>query len=430
MKKKLMARRPFALSPIAGCAWAALLCAAPIAQASTGASADAAPPHPITAAQRSTAQAVAAVQPGVPLADLAAQAPERYTVKSGDTLWSISSLYLNEPWRWPELWGMNLAELPNPHRIFPGQQLFLVRTADGRAQLSTSTGDGVRLSEAGVAPSTQDIPTVRLSPMVRSQKLSELAVPTVQMHLIEPFLTEPLVMSSNELEHAARIVTAERSHNLMSTGDVIYAMGDERTPRPLDKAVAAQWRILHKATPLHDPATGEVLGWEAHYVGRAELLQSQPGVGSSRNGLNSAAAVVPAQLRITRVREEITPGDRLLPEPERQFNNFVPHAPAMAVDAQVVKLYGAAGALQAGENQVISFNRGQRDGITPGMVLSLITAGRVVSDRSDGGQNRMVQLPQSTNGYAIVFRTFERVSYALILEAQRDVKVGDRLVKP
>ena len=164
--------------------------------------------YPITPGQRSTAEQVA--QAGVPLSELAPDAPEEYTVKRGDTLWAISRMYLKSPWRWPELWGMNLEDIRNPHLIFPGQVLFL-DTSDGTARLSTRRpGDG-------------GTPTVRVSPRVRSESLSDSAIPPISLQAIESFLAEPIIVDEGTFSRAPRIVSATDSRVLMSMGDRAYA---------------------------------------------------------------------------------------------------------------------------------------------------------------------------------------------------------------
>ena len=365
--------------------------------------------YPVTPGQRATAQQVAAR--GVPLAELAPNAPDTYVIRRGDTLWGISGMYLKRPWRWPELWGMNLQAIANPHLIYPGQTLYLEK-ADGHARLSTSRGG------AGE--------TVRLSPRTRHDSLAGMALPTLKMHLIEPFLVQPLVVDELTLAQAPRIVATRDERVIMGNGDRAYVRGPQGSPLEMTPEVPRQYRVFRNALPLKDPNTGEVLGYEAQYVGRAELVRGES-IEPSPDG--KEAEIVPATVDLSGAKEAIRPGDRLLPAPQRSFVSYAPHAPQLPVQASVVSIYGADAVANAGQNQVIAINRGTDDGIQAGHVLQLRTGGLRIKDKTDE-QRAEIRLPSEDNGLAMVFLTFERVSYALILQAQRGVVVGDRLVNP
>jgi len=204
---------------------------------------------PITGQQRSTAQQVA--QTGVPLSELAPNAPDSYTVKTRDTLWDISKLFLKSPWRWPELWGMNLDQIRNPHLIYPGQMLYLDKTG-GRARL--------RMGQAVNAPGV-----TKLSPRVRSTDLGDGALASIPFHLIEPFLNEAIIFQGNELDAAPRIVGTQEGRAILGRGDTAYVRGELTNAR--------DYRIFREAKALRDPTTKEVLGYEARYVGSAERKQ-------------------------------------------------------------------------------------------------------------------------------------------------------------
>lgn len=370
---------------------------------------------PITPQQRATAVQVA--QSGVPLSELKADAPQSYTVKSGDTLWGISGVFLKTPWRWPELWGMNMTEIRNPHLIYPGQTLFL-DTRDGRARLRTQkTEDGTGL------------PTVRLSPRTRIENLASNALPTLKTHLIEPFLAEPVVVDEEGLSAAPRIVAAQDSRVLLTRGDRAYAraaQGDQLQDDPSQKK--KEFRVFRDATPLKDPVSGEILGYEAQYVGKAVLSASESiQVGVDAEG-KTRVDIVPATIDIVAAKEEMRVGDRLLPEPPQQLLSYVPRAPQNPVDARIVSVYGSAVA-NAAQNQVVAINRGARDGMESGQVLAILTNGLRMVDKTDASRPEM-KLPNERNGLLMVFRTFEKVSYGLILEITSGVKVGDRLVNP
>lgn len=375
------------------------------------------PDYPVTPGQRGTAQKVA--QAGVPLSELSPNAPDRYTVKRGDTLWDISGLYLRRPWRWPELWGMNLQQIRNPHLIFPGQRLVLHK-ANGRAWLSLEQGE---------------MPTVRLSPRVRSENLAEAAIPPIPLDVIAPFLNEALVVDENTLAGAARLVATPENRVLLSQGDRAYARGQYGDsgrqlgqPLQLEAGSPRRLRIFRNAVALKDPASGEILGYEAQYVGQAELVRSEDIiVGTGADG-KPTQQIVPATVDITLAKEEVRIGDRLLPAPPPEWPVFVPHAPEPEQQGQVVSVYGNA-VRYAGQSQVVTINRGARDGVEPGQVLTLLKESGVLPDKTDPGKPEL-RLPGERNGLMIVFRVFERVSYALLLQITDGVKIGDRFITP
>lgn len=371
---------------------------------------------PITEQQRATATQVA--QSGVALSELSPNAPQSYAVKSGDTLWAISGLFLKNAWRWPELWGMNLSDIKNPHLIYPGQTLFL-DTSNGRARLSLRAG----------TDADANLPTVRVSPRTRIENLNVTALPTLKSHLIEPFLAEPMIVDELGLSAAARIVAAQDSRVLLTRGDRAYARGNAGFELQDDPAKQQQaFRVFRNATPLKDPVSGEVLGYEAQYVGKALLARSETSQSSVDADGKTRTDIVPATIDIVVAKEEMRVGDRLLPEPPPQLQSYVPHAPTGPVEARIVSIYGSA-VVNAAQNQVVSLNRGSRDGIESGHVLAIMTDGARVVDKTDAKPTQL-KLPDERNGLLMVFRTFEKVSYALVLDITHGVKVGDRLVNP
>ncbi|WP_235964811.1 LysM peptidoglycan-binding domain-containing protein [Caenimonas soli] len=370
---------------------------------------------PITPGQRSTAEQVA--QAGVPLSELAPNAPEEYTVKRGDTLWGISGLFLTRPWRWPELWGMNMEEVSNPHRIYPGQQLVLEKS-DGRARLRMrQLADGEQPSE-----------TIRVSPRARVELLADTALPTLKTHLIEPFLSEPVIVDEQALLKAPRIVAAGDSRVLITRGDRAYARGAAATP--LKQQVAGrsdEYRVFREAKPLKDPQTRAILGYEAQYLGKASLVRDETIEATATDG--KKGAVVPATIDILSAKEEMRVGDRLLPVPPREFQSYVPHAPAGPMTGTIVSVYGDAVSV-AGQNQVVVINKGTADGVQNGHVLAILKDGERRIDKSQAGERTAMKLPDERNGLLMVFRPFEKLSYALILEINDTVKVGDRVENP
>ncbi len=354
---------------------------------------------PVTPGQRSTAQQVA--QAGVPLSELAANAPDSYTIKKGDTLWDISKLFLKSPWRWPELWGMNLDQIRNPHLIYPGQILYLDKTG-GRARLRLAKPVGT--NEDG-----------KMEPRVRADLLPSDAIASVPMHLIGPFLNEAIVLDTNTLETAPRVVATQEGRVLVSRGENAYVLGD--------MTAARKWQLFREPQPLVDPITKELLGFEARYVGTADYVRE----GEVRTGADGKSEIVPATIAITALREEANIGDRLMPAPARDIEAFAPHAPGGALSGRIVSVYGDG--LNAGQNQIVALNKGARDGVERGHVLALWRAGTTRVDSTDPARP-VIRLPDEKHGLMFVFRVFERVSYALLLQVKDPVKSGDLFTQP
>ena len=372
--------------------------------------------YPVTVTQKDRATQVA--QKGVPLSDLAANAPERYTIKSGDTLWAISSLFLKSPWRWPDLWGMNLSDIKNPHLIYPGQILVLERK-NGMATLRV---EGVE------SPDGAPMDTVRVSPRTRYESLAGAALPTLRSSVIEPFLAEPIILSEAEFKSAPRIVSAQENRVLLTRGDRAYARGANGSPLLDDQTLEKQFRVFRTATPLKDPTTGEVLGFEAIYVGKAVLVRGETTAEVAEKNGKTSTAIVPATIDIVGAKGEMRVGDRMFPEPPRQLLAYNPRAPEGKVDGRIVSVYGSA-VVNASQNQVVTINRGTRDGMQVGYVMGILKDGPRVVDKEDEARPLM-KLPDESNGLLMVFRTFDRLSYALILQISDGVRVGDRLTNP
>lgn len=359
------------------------------------------PNFPITPEQRATAQKTAAA--GVPLTEILATAPDIYTVKHHDTLWGISGLYLKSPWRWPELWGMNLEQVRNPHLIFPGQVLFLDKT-NGRARLRM----GMPVGGSGDAS---------LSPRVRSTELAIDGIASIPFNLIEPFLNEAVIFETNELAAAPRIVATQEGRVLLSRGDTAYVRGDLGADR--------EFRIFREPRPMRDPDTHEILGYEATYVGSSEYTVQ----GETRTNAEGKVEIIPATFVVTSIRQEAGVGDRLAPVQGREYTNYAPHAPAQPISGRIVSIYGDA--LTAGQNQIVALNKGAVDGIERGHVLALYRDGKVVIDETETGHRKTkIKLPDERHGVLFVFRVFNRMSYALILSVKDPVSPGDRFTQP
>lgn len=278
-------------------------------------------------------------------------APDKYVVVKGDTLWDISGRFLKDPWRWPEIWNLNREEIKNPHWIYPGDLIVLDRSgAEPRLALVKGVKNGLQ--------------TVKLSPGVRVTGIESEAIPAIPINAIHAFLNQPLLVNKEELEHAPQIIGSNDERVIMTTGDTVYATGDETGTR--------RWQIYRKGQALTNPDTGELLGHEAEYLGDAETLL--PGN--------------PQKLQITRVTEEIFPQDKLIPAREYAQFEFVPHAPERPITGKVISAYGARGDANSGRYQTVVINRGANDGLEPGHVLAVYRAGKVVKmsppDRSGG----------------------------------------------
>jgi LysM repeat protein len=408
----------------------------------------------VTPGQRATANQVA--QNGVPLSELAPNAPDSHTVKRGDTLWAISKIFLKSPWRWPELWGMNLDDIKNPHRIYPGQVLYLDKSG-GRARLSTRR------------PGEGDTPTVRVSPRTRVESLSDSAIPPVNMQAIESFLAEPLIVDEATFARAPRIVATPENRVLLSLGDRAYARGQygelgslSEQALTMEPGKPRKFRVFRNAVPLKDPGTGEILAYEAQYVGKAHLARAEtrrdldapalpvkpvgkddykPQFDNTTHNIERVPVVekaplkppvtgelVPATIDIVSAKEEMLVGDRLLPEPPREFPNYVPRAPGKTQSGLIVSVYGNA-VRYAAQNQVVAINRGKVHGIEDGHVLALVRDSSTLTDKTDDSRPQL-RLPGEFNGLMMVFRTFDKVSYALVLDIQDGVKIGDRFSNP
>jgi len=370
-----------------------MLCAAGItAAAGAAAQATGRAITPVTPAQQAQAQATA--QQGIPAADLAADAPSQYVVRGGDTLWGISGRFLRQPWRWPELWGMNRQQIRNPHLIYPGQVLYLIQR-DGRAWLSTTPADG---------------DTVRLTPAVRGEGGPDGAIASIPAKDIEPFLIRPQVVDEGTLATSARIIALPEPRVYLGMGDTAYVRGIS----PPEAVVGSDWQAFKPVKPIRDPASGRVLAFEAEYQGNVRVSRPPEGF----------EAVTTVQ--VTQAQQEMGTGTLLMPQPAREPVRYIPHAPDMLVDGRIAAVYG--GVQFGGAKQVIVLNLGGAAGLEPGHVVALSRAGQVVRDATDG--NRKVQLPDERYGLAFVFRVFPGVAYALVTDASNSIEVGDRITSP
>lgn len=326
------------------------------------------------------AQATHAAHAAKPI-ELAADAPDRHIVVSGDTLWGISAKFLKDPFRWGELWKMNPDEVKNPHRIYPGQVLVL--------------------DKSGSTPRLR-LETVKISPREYIESFKK-AIPSIPAQTIEPFLVEPLVLDDNSLDAAARIVALQDTRVLAGAGDRIFVTNVQRP--------AAAWQVFRPGVALIDPETRTILGHEAQFLGNARQLHEGD----------------PAEFVLQTSKLEIVAGDRLLPTPRPDVVSYIPRAPERNIIGRVL---GTQGGVQfAGQYAVVSISRGRADGLEEGHVLAVDLAGATVIDRFKGERKDFV-LPDQKNGLLFVFRVFNKVSYALVMEAVKPISIGDTVRTP
>lgn len=327
-------------------------------------------------------------------------APDQHTVVRGDTLWDISGKFLQHAWCWPQVWGLNKEEIRNPHLIYPGQIVYLDRAA-GRLRLGTPTGAAGGNGQV-----------VRLSPQVRTEGLAHMAVPSIPSTAIEPFLSQPLVVTEDELQTAPRIMATEESRVVLGKNDKAFVRGDLQS--------GTSFQVFRPATPIREPGGKEIIGYEAAYLGTVKL---------ERAAKSPDEAHV---FRVVTVKQEIGIGDRLLPVPPTPILNYVPHPPEREVDGRIASVYG--GVSQAGQNQIVTINRGRADGVDLGTVLELYRYGATVPDPTEKtgffSSKKMVKLPDSRYGSLFIFRTFEKLSYGLVMQVTDTVQVGDIAKSP
>lgn len=314
--------------------------------------------------------------------------PDRYTVVRGDTLWDISGKFLREPWKWPEIWQAN-PQIQNPHLIYPGDQLSLVYV-NGQPRLTLNRGDSHG--------------TIKLSPTIRSTPIAD-AIPTIPLGAVNAFLLSNRIIDNvQEFDNAPHILAGDNERVISGAGDKIYARGN------LDEQQRS-YGIFRKGKDYIDPKTKELLGINADDVGTASMVAVDKDV---------------ATMTLSRTTQEVRPGDRLFPTEERAINStFQPSEPTQKIDGEIIDV--PRGVTQIGEMDVVTLNRGARDGLAAGSVLAVYQAGELVRDRVDG---TMVQVPDVRAGLVMVFRTYQKLSYGLVLNASRSMSVHDKVRNP
>lgn len=313
--------------------------------------------------------------------------PSRYVVKKGDTLWDIAELFLRDAWRWPDIWYVN-PQVSNPHLIYPGDELELFYL-NGKPQLRVVPGPRV----------------VKLSPQVRATPWDD-TIPTVPVDAIAPFLSRPYVVGEKELDSAPYVVDFADEHIVGGAGLSAYV-------RSIEQADKHKFDLVRPGDAYKDAETGEILGYEALFVGSSQLKR----VGD------------PATVFINAVEREVLIGDRLLPVSEqRAMLDFHPKAPEQAVNGAIIDVLD--GVTQIGQYNVVVLDRGAADGLSPGSVLQVDQRGATVLDQVTPDRRDKVTLPDEKAGLLMVFRTFDRVSFALVMHATRAIHLLDKVHNP
>ena len=361
--------------------------------------------------------------------------PDRYVVVPGDTLWDLASRFLKDPWRWPEIWGLNQEEIKNPHKIYPGDLIVLERTPDG-SKLRLIRGETM---------------VERLSPLVRLEKLEAEAIPSIPVAAIEPFLSQPLVIDKNGLENAPMVLGVSDNRVVLSKGDLVYA-------KDMPKDKGSSWQIFRPGKTLIDPGpdstltyasrlkeyllltnrdndaylfdewgrSGELLGYEAIYLGDAKVEKFDD----------------VSTISIVRSVQEIFQGDRLVLAPPPVFTNYAPHAPDKDIKGRIISVYG--GVTEIGQGSIVVLSKGTHDGLEIGNVLAIYSTNQ--SQTSDGlhvvsrsleigslivsSKREVVELPEERAGLVFVFRVFEKVSYALVMQTTQPIRILDAVQTP
>jgi hypothetical protein len=327
--------------------------------------------------------------------------PQTYIVQEGDTLWDISSVFLRDPWYWPEIWYKN-PQIENPHLIYPGDTLAIVYVGGERRVELQSRGTDKSLPSQTMG----GLRVVKINPRVRSQPI-DATIPMIPIDKIRHLLERPLIVDEETLKKSAYVLSSLDNHLINSLDDKLYV-------RNLDTSSGTgRYHIYRPNRPLYDPVTNELLGYEALYVGESKLLLRGD----------------PASVRVTDSEREILRNDRVMPLDNVNFErDFYPRAPDTDVSGEIVALLNAIS--QSGAFQTIAINLGNRDGVESGNVLRILRNGDVIPDPNEPDPKFTVRLPDEQIGVAMIIRSFEKMSYALIMEANMPVSVKDYVESP
>jgi LysM repeat protein len=328
---------------------------------------------------------------GIPLAD---NAPESYVVKRGDTLWGIAKVFLRDPWFWPEIWQVN-PQVHNPHLIYPGDTLRLV-FIDGQPQIVLQRGD-----------------TARVEPRVRSQPLDS-AITTIPYATVAAFMSKPTVLDRDQIKAAPYVLATRDLHVIMSEGDTVYARGFT-SPAEL----GTHYNVIRVGDPLIDPDDNRVLGYDGIFTGSGHVTRQGD----------------PTTLIMTESARESRAGDKLIAGGVDVPLDFIPSAPRIKTNGRIIAVSNGVSII--GQYEVVVVNRGARDGLAPGNVLGVFDTGPIVPDTDKKGFFNLdklgaqkVGLPSERTGTFMVFKTFDNISYGLIMEATNLIRVGDKVENP
>lgn len=384
---------------------------APAAQAAPQPAPEAQPePEPETYVEQTQDQPAEVASGGMMAPDF----PERYVVVKGDTLWDISKRFLKDPWLWPSVWHIN-PKIRNPHLIYPGD-IIVMYVIDGKPYITLDGQAGLSPNEVSSggemgrddAPAKSGLKVVKLAPSSRVSGIQK-AISTIPMANIRPFLDRPRVVTENELEEGPYIVSSYEEHLISGTGNRVYA---RRIQTPLQS-----YNIVRPGKEYIDPETDEVLGYEAIYLADARLIQAAE---DKEDGVSS--------LVVTKAFREVLNNDVLVPyENREEVFQFTPRAPGAEVKGQIIDVFN--GVSQIGQYMVVVLNRGERHGLAPGHVLSVVQTGTEVYD-SRRFLFSSVKLPDERAGLMMVFKTYDKMSYAIVMEANRALHVNDRFENP
>ena len=356
------------------------------------------PTRIITALLLCFATALALAEPSPP--EIAENAPEHHVVVPGDTLWGISGKFLKEPWRWVELWRLNRNEINSPHRIYPGQVIILDRSGP-----TPVLKLGQMLSKGAPATPAAD-GVVKLEPKIYEDKVAE-PIPTIPPQTIQPFLSEPRIVEAGALDKSPRIFATEEDRVLLGVGNLAYAVGIESKD--------SLWQAYRPAKPLKDPETGEVLGFEAFYLGSLRVTRNAEAGGTT-------------SLEVVTSKREMAVGDRLVPTERPDVVSYAPHAPTAPLEGRIASLYDGIG--EVGPQSIVTLNRGKAQGVELGHVLALYHRGKSIKVKDGEEEGKVYRLPDERVGLVLVFSVYDRISYALVMSAKRPVAVGDIVRKP
>jgi hypothetical protein len=321
-------------------------------------------------------------------------APDSYVVKRGDTLWGIAKVFLRDPWYWPEIWQVN-PRIQNPHLIYPGDTLRLVYI-EGKPTIMLQRGDAARVE-----------------PRVRSQPL-EGAVNAIPYETVAAFMSKPSVLSQEQIKTAPYVLASRDVHVAMAEGDTVYARGFTDSA-----ALGTHYNVVHVGDALRDPDDNRIVGYDGVFTGAGHVTR----IGD------------PTTLIMTESARETEPGDKLFAGGVDVPLDFIPAPPRNKTNGRIMAV--ANGVTVIGQYEVVVINRGARDGLVPGNVLAVFEAGDVVRDTANKGflstsrlASQKVRLPDERNGTFMVFKTFDNMSYGLIMEATNIIRVGDRIENP